>query len=181
MKLDSIAEWQKFRDALIEVLTRTQIADFEAVWSVGYDKTQFNKTLLQKVAAACQYQFKSEFLRCDFAFLNSDRIPVVFIESENIHTSAFQEIDKLCAVSSPVKVLFLSCEWADSERQSFLPGWIKRMKSHHDFYGHDCVYMVVVGEWGRGKPCDDILRYYLESFDSQGSLIEPPKEITPGK
>jgi hypothetical protein len=33
--------------------------------------------------------------------------------------------------------------------------------------------MIVVGEWGRGKPSSDgILRYYIESFDVSGNQID---------
>jgi hypothetical protein len=99
-----------------------------------------------------------EFLRCDFTLVNAEGIPLVFLESENIHGSASEEIEKLCCIAAPVKVLFLSCSWYDSERAAWLDEWMQRVRKQHEFIEFDSVYMIVVGEWGRGKPSDDVLR-----------------------
>jgi hypothetical protein len=39
--------------------------------------------------------------------------------------------------------------------------------------------MIVVGEWGRGKPADGILRYYIESFDVSGNEKDRKELVLP--
>ena len=178
MKFDASTEWRNFKHALIQELKATPLTEFESFWPSRPDRTRFYKTkLLPNVAARMGHHFRPEFLLVDYAILNDDHVPVVFIESEHSHPSASHEIEKLCAVCSPVKVLLLCCEWADGVREECLPSWKKRITTHHKYYDLNAVYILVVGEWGRGKPKDDeILRYYIESFDIFGMEIEP-KEI----
>jgi len=180
MKFDALTEWRKFKGALIQELKVTPSDDFEAIWGKGKvpDRTRFYKNkLLPKVATELGYVFQPEFLLVDYSILNADRVPVVFIESEHSAESAVRETDKLCAVSSPVKAIFLCCPWADGSREQFLPRWKERIATHHKYLDQNAVYMIVVGEWGRGKPSDEILRYYVESFDVFGNEIEPKEEL----
>ncbi len=180
MKFNALTEWRNFKAALIQQLKATPLADFNSVWGRDKvpDRTRFYKNnLLPKVAADLDYKFQSEFLLVDYSILNAERVPVVFIESEHSVDSAVRETDKLCAVSSPVKVIFLCCPWADGARARFLPRWKERIATHHKYFDQNAVYMIVVGEWGRGKPSDEILRYYVESFDVFGNEIEPKEEL----
>jgi hypothetical protein len=175
MKFDVLAEWRNFQAALIKELKETPIAKFEKAWVVNPAKTDFYAyELLPKVAATLGYELDYEHLRRDYVILNRDRVPVVFIESENHHPSASHEIEKLCAVSSPVRVLFLSCDWAETERAKYLPGWQERFATHHKYSVQDAVYMIVVGEWGPRKPENDEveLYYIIESFDITGKQID---------
>lgn len=178
MIIDPKTEWKKFRDSLVAELKLTPIGEFEEAWQGLKNKTEFyGSKLLVRVAHRNQWEIWNEFLRCDFALANSDGIPIIFIESENNHASASEEIEKLCCIAAPVKVLFLSCEWFNSERQAFIDDWLERIRRQHSALPFDCMYMFVVGEWGRGDPDDGILRYYLESFDPLGQEIEPRLEI----
>src|SRR5438093_1096146 len=118
MKFDVSTEWRNFKDALVQELKATPLTDFESIWGTEKSpkmRTNFYKTkLVPNVAARLGYNnFKPEFLRVDYCILNGDGVPVAFVESEHSVESAIHETDKLCAVSSPVKVLFLCCPWAD--------------------------------------------------------------------
>jgi len=168
MKFDALTEWRNFEAALIQELKATPIAEFEKAWDGRLAKTAFyGSVLLPKIAESLGYKIASEFLRVDFVILNSDQVPVVFIESENNHESGHEEIEKLCAVSAPVRVLFLSCDWVEGEREKWLPGWLDIIATHHKYYGQEAVYMIVVGEW-RGTLQ---YSYYVESFDGSGKEI----------
>jgi len=176
MMFDALTESRKFRDALIRELRATPLADFEPGWGKNQlpDRTEYYKEkLLPRVAASCGYQFQPEFLLVDHSFLNSDRVPVVFIESEHSHPTIGREIDRLCAVSSPVKVLLLSCEWADGVRELVLPHWKARIAAGHNYLSQPAVYIMVIGQWERGKHMVDwTLRYYIESFNTSGNEID---------
>lgn len=189
MKFDALAEWRKFEAALIQELKATPLAEFKSAWQEGplgdrfRYKNQFYNKLIGNVAAHLEYDSNQEYLRIDHVFLNEDRVPVVFIECENNHETVglpFHEIDNLCAVNSPVKALFLSCSWADSEREKFLSDWKERIGTYRKYFDQNAVFMIVVGEWGRGSlEGDGILRYYIESFSISGEEIDR-KEIELG-
>src|SRR5271157_1214041 len=113
MKFDALTEWRNFEDALVKELNARSLAEFKSAWASLPAKTEFYRTiLLKKVGDRLKYELGCEHLLRDFVLFNKDRVPVVFIESENNHASASHEIEKLCAVSSPVKALFLSCSWS---------------------------------------------------------------------
>lgn len=182
MKFDALAEWKRFEDVLLEQLKITPLNDFELFWPSLPTKTQFYKTkLLPKVANRLGYKFEPEFMLVDYRFLNSDNVPVIFIESENNHESADRETDKLCAVSSPVKVLFLCCEWVFGARvrEKFLEVWKKRIATHHKYCELNAIYMIVVGEWLDKPKSDGYLRYYIESFDVFGNQIGQRELVLP--
>lgn len=173
MHLNPQSQWSKMWDALKAVLTTTPISEFEKAFGRLDAKTDFNGRFFARVAERLGYKLYPEFLRVDFVIRNADNIPIAFIESENIHPTAGEEIEKLCVVSAPVKFLMLSCEWSDSERAAYLPGWKQRIALQHQYFGEDCIYVIVIGEWGRGKPQDDgVLRYIFDVIDSQGREIK---------
>ena len=174
MKFNAATEWQKFEEVLIEQLKAMPLAEFGKAWPELTAKTQFyGKVLLPEIAKRMECKVRGEFLRCDHVILNKDDVPVVFVECENNHRKASEEIDKLCAVSSPVRVLFLSCEWAEGERDTYLPDWKKKFETHHRYFSNDAFYMIVVGEWRKRKPEDQVetLYYHIESFDITGRQI----------
>lgn len=172
MHIDPRSEWPKIRKETEAELLNRPLSDFEKAWNGLEEKTVLNNQIFRRVAERLEYEFGTEFLRCDFVIKNRDGIPVVFIESENNHTSAGHEIEKLCAVAAPVKILILSCEWSDSEKEQYLPIWKDRIARQHSYFGEDCVYAILVGELGRGRPDDGVLRYIFDVIDSHGREIE---------
>jgi hypothetical protein len=153
MKIDTNAEWNRFKSSLTEELRATPIKDFTVAWGGRKDKTGFyGSSLLPRIAKRCGMNVWYEFLRCDFVLANDEGIPLVFVESENCHGSASEEIEKLCCIAAPVKALFLSCSWYDSEREAFIDGWLQRIRKQHDFIEFESIYMIVVGEWGTRLP-----------------------------
>ncbi len=173
-------EWSKIRDTIEAELRRTPISEFEKAFGSPDAKTEFNGQLLEAVAERLGYHRWTEFLRCDFAIVNRQKIPVAFIESENYHGTAEDEIDKLCAVSAPVKILMLSCSWSDSERAVFSPVLEGAdCTSGINIFGEDCVYAIIVAEWGRGQPEDEVLRYLFDVIDHRGVEIERREVVVP--
>ena len=179
MQLIPKLEWPKLADAVEAELCRTPMSEFEAAWKALEAKTIFNERLWTAASRRLGYKLFNEFLRCDFVITNPEGIPVVFIESENNHGDADHEIEKLCAVSSPIKILMLSCEWSDSERDNWSPGWRKQIALQHSYFGADCIYVLMVGEWGRGKPDDGTLRYLLDVVDHRGVELERREIVIP--
>lgn len=110
--------WQVFKKKLITSLK----ADPEGLlqsWGSKANRTEYYfKNLLPKIAFEMGYSFKSEKpLRVDGLFYKtasqSTPIPYIVIESENNIHSSSEEIEKLCFISAPLKVLFVVNEWND--------------------------------------------------------------------
>lgn len=112
--------------------------------------------------------------RCDYAFVNLDGVPLIFAEVENAHTTASHEIRCLCSLAAPLKVLVLSCDWQDTEKARFLPQWREIIKTHHAVISMDCLYAVIVGEWG-----DALLQYSFTLLDTRGEVIEDSQHTVP--
>lgn len=172
MKLNPHSEWAKLFDAIAAELQVTPTAEFEEAWTSVGAKTAFYGRFFSRVAEHLGHKLWTEFLRCDFVISSPADVPIAFVESENAHTSATEEVRKFCAVSAPIKILLLSCDWSDSERLIWSPGWRKLIATQHTYFGTDCIYVIMVGEWGRGHPDDGQLRYLFDVIDHRGVEIE---------
>lgn len=168
---DEIYIW--FRDNLKRKLESTTIEDFSNAWSNGLvNKTNFYRQFFSGLVEDSSRFVGYEEFRCDMTIYDKEHIPLVLIETENNHQDASTEIDQLCCFHAPLKVLVLSCAWYDSEREKWLHHWQKIIEKYNAAYPTNSKFCIVVGEWGRGKPDDEILRYYLITLSSNGSIIE---------
>lgn len=170
MKSDPKAIWKQFRTALCDALKATSFAVLEEVWKSGPNKTAFyENALMPKVAKLMGGKLKKEKHRCDYALLNSDGVPIVFAEAENNHGTASHEIMSLCALTAPLKVLLISCDWKETEKMAYLPQWAKIIRTHHAEVTMDCLYAIIVGGWeGDGTPFE----YISTLLDTSGKEIE---------
>jgi len=109
---------------------------------------------------------KTEMLKFDYTFLNADGVPIIIAEAENKHGTAGHEIKCLCCGAAPLKVLVLSCEWQASEKRKFLPRWCEIIRTHHAVISMDCLYAIIVGEWGES------LEYSFTVINTAGNVIE---------
>lgn len=168
---DDIYIW--FRDSLKRKLESTSIDYFNDAWCNGLkNKTNFYKKFFSDLVDGTSRFVGYEQFRCDMTIYDKDNIPLVLIETENNHQDASTEIDQLCCFHAPLKVLVISCDWHDSEREKWLPEWQEIIRRYNSAYPSNSKLCIVVGEWGRGYPDDKILRYYLTTLASNGSVIE---------
>ena len=163
----------QFKLALKKQLFNTTISTFEHAWANGLsNKTKFYGEFFSSVAKELNLNTAYEQFRCDLTFSDSDNIPLILIECENVHTTASTEIEQLCCLNAPIKALVISCDWFDTEREKWLPIWRTIIKKYNFAFPTTSKFSIIVGEWGRGKPCDDILRYYLITLSSTGDIID---------
>lgn len=170
--LDTRIIWTEFVAAFCSALDEAGPDRLLAMWRGIGEKTHFYENgLMPTIASKLGCRLEIERFRCDFTFTLPEGVPVAFVESENAHPTAGKEIVDLCCLAAPVKALIVSCAWHDSEREIWLPRWREIIRRHHAYFPMDCVYGVIVGEWGRGVPDDTILRYYFTAVDSRGDVI----------
>ncbi|WP_370547441.1 hypothetical protein [Edwardsiella tarda] len=169
----SDAVYLSFKNALYNKLFSIDISDFESAWGNGLsNKTRFVEKLFSSLASDMSLFIEYEKFRCDMTLLDEDGIPLVFIESENNHSTAVTEVEQLCCLHAPLKVLVISCSWFDTERERWLPIWSSIIKKYSEAYPTNSKFSIIIGEWGRGVPCDDILRYYMVTLSSLGEVID---------
>ena len=163
----------EFKKALKKHLFNTSIATFEQAWINGLtNKTKFYEEFFSTVADELKFETVFEQFRCDMTFVDNENIPLVLIECENAHVTASTEIEQLCCLNAPLKALVISCDWFDTERAKWLPIWQDIIKKYNLAYPTTSKFSIIIGEWGRGKPCDDILRYYLITLSATGEIID---------
>lgn len=168
---DEIYTW--FKASFEQKIKSTPIEDFKYAWSNGLDnKTLFFKTLFSDLIQDSTWLVQYEHFRCDIMICDQHRIPLVFIETENMHRTASTEVQQLCCLHAPLKVLFISCSWHDSQREKWLHTWQSILRTHHAAYPSNANFCIVIGEWGRGIPDDGILRFYLLKLAPHGAITE---------
>ena len=149
------------------------VTDLLSAWQNGLaNKTKFYEKLFKDVASRMGHEIEYERFRCDSTIVDKNKFPLVLIETENKHTTATTEVHQLCGIVSPVKALVLSCEWADSEREKWLPKWQEIIRTYNSTFPINSRFCIIISEWGRKITNDEILRFYFISLDSNGEIID---------
>ncbi len=94
-------------------------------------------------------------------------MPIIAVESENAHATAWQEMECLCSLAAPLKVLVLSCDW-QNEKMKFLPEWTDIIRKHHAAVSVGCLYVIVSGEWEN----EELPIYSFTLIDAAGIILE---------
>jgi len=167
MPVEPLVLWSQFSDSLALQLRQTAHADLASSWASPGRRTRFYATdLLKRVAADLGLVLQRERLLVDYALCTATHdVPLIFIESENDPFLADQEIWKLSALSSPVRVLISVAEWDETPavwasggcRTKRLSRWRAIAQSFSDEIGDvSGVTAAIIGEWRR----DDVFRLY---------------------
>lgn len=163
--------WDTFKTAFCEALDQTPKAKFEEAWQHIRKKTEFYEwTLMPAVGRQLGCQMKVERMRCDYTFFDESGVPIIAVESENAHPTAWQEIEYLCSLAAPLKVLVLSCDW-QNEKKKFLPEWTDIIRKHHAIVSVGCLYVIISGVWDN----EELPTYYFTLIDTAGSVLEETK------
>ncbi len=140
MTAESLRE--QFLRSFKECIANSGSARLREAWKSQTTRTAFYDEIFERVAGSFDLRLEHQLLIVDYAMVTKDDVPRVFIESENIASSAAQEVRKLCCLASPLKVLFSVCEWDESfpwrrgsMRPRVLPAW-RQVVAQHEAAGH---------------------------------------------
>jgi hypothetical protein len=167
-KHSSTLIWHKFVAAFRAALSSRKDAELIDAWSKHNHRTAFySELVLPEAAQQMGLQLKREFLNIDYALTKSgiyNSAPLIFIESENWPTFAFQEVHKLACVNAPLKVLITVAQWdktpgvwPKSVQTELLSFWRKVLLIHQRGVGLSGSFGVIVGE----RRVDEQLRFYF--------------------
>src|SRR6202035_5237607 len=98
--------------AAIAALTTTELHD-------GWKSLQRTQLYAERIVPAIAatmglLRIPGEPLRVDHVLSDQSGVPIIFIESENAWDTAHQELQKLCWVAAPLRVVFTVCQWDDT-------------------------------------------------------------------
>jgi hypothetical protein len=117
MKTETL--WADFVCQLKIYLESADRGALVGAWERSANRTEFYRTVaLRKIATAMGYEFGRELYKVDFVMwkvVDSEKVPVIFIESENDAMTATHEIQKLCCIAAPLRVLITVVEWDESK------------------------------------------------------------------
>lgn len=177
--------WKQFSKALADQLSAATHEQLQRAWSTHTDRTRFyTEELLRNVASDLRLDFDTELFKVDFAMWtrdNNPRVPIVFIESENLAGTAFHEVQKLSCISAPLRVLMVPIQWDESPgvwpdggmRRKLLDHWASIIKEYQGVWPRSGIFALVVGEW---QP-SHVLRFYANAFGADGNLLADKDEI----
>ncbi|GEP46237.1 hypothetical protein [Brevifollis gellanilyticus] len=163
--------WEEFRSAFCAALDLNSREGLGQMWENIKAKTSFYEgTLMPMITKSLGYGLEFERFRFDYTFVDENGIPLIVVESENAHAKASHEINCLCNLAAPLKVLVLSCDWQRSEKITHLPVWQAIIQKNHAVVSVDCLYGIIVGEWD--EPEDALLTYSFMLLDNKGAVID---------
>lgn len=152
---------EHFRDNIIQA----ELPVLRAAWRTQSARTAFYEKMLTNVARAMDMTLERELLIVDFALISpKDLVPQIFVESENIATSAVHEVRKLCCLAAPLKILLAVCSWDETAgvwprgplRPQVLNAWRHEVALHAAAGSLVGEIVAVVAEWRH----DQTLRFY---------------------
>jgi hypothetical protein len=173
MEYSSKSLWEEFKSSLKTIIENTEDKVLIKAWDSK--RTSFYKNeLFTKLAKSLNLIYKNkEFLTVDGTFYKQNRedgalVPIVFIESENQENTTDNEINKLCCLNAPLKVLFIACEWNEEKRKDLTEGFWELIL--HDYL--ECNKLVgylgiIVGEW-----ISNSLKYYTFAYGEDGKIAD---------
>jgi len=165
------ALWTNFKGAFAKAFDEKTKVELGKAWGDKITKTLFyEKVLMPTLGNYLDLDYKIEHLRCDYTFLDKNKVPIIAIESENSHGTAHQEFQSLCGLAAPLKILILSCDWEASEKKTFLPQWKEIIRRHHAVVSVNCMYAIIVGEWQDSKV--EQINFSFTRIDTDGNSTE---------
>lgn len=179
---DATELWSEFVKAFAGELQSTQEADATVLawhWlSQTARTTLYADRILKQVAIRLGMVLVPERFKVDFAMgvkQGETLVPLVFVESENQAKGAEWEINKLCSLRAPLRVLICCTEWLETpgywprggRRTELVKCWSEIIQAHNRHLPDHGKIGLIVGESGKGG-----LRFYANAWDDNGQMPE---------
>ena len=162
-----------FEQSLIRALKAFNPHDFLDAWQSCHRRTEFyGRRVFPLIAEFMGLKHTNELFRVDYMLhknINGIIIPIIAVESENYADKTHEEMQKLIALSSPVKALIKCAPWIDnikinlegSVKAGILKIWGKYLNTAHAEGALHGIFLFYVAEGG----ADGVIRYYAYHTD----------------
>lgn len=167
----------------LQLMSSVQVRDF---WGTATDRTRCYLTpdcgILPKIAKRMGMRFAWEHMRIDGELCREDGFPEIFVEVENdAVTIADSELEKLCYVRAPLKLLITVMKWPNEVLKS---RWLQDVKDCQQNWfpeSTDVVYGFIIGEakWEKTDSGQRLgLTFHLFAASPDGNIVdERPSEV----
>lgn len=189
------ALWAAFQSSFRSAVESIEVTRLAEIWATQKTRTaHYADEILKSVAKDLDLHFRREYLRVDYSMWDRhssrEETPVIFIESENIATSAEDEVKILCSVAAPLKVLITVAQWEDviprwptgGQRSNLMTRWRSIRSAYQSTWSDPGVFGVLVGE----SDNDGVLRFHAFELDTGSGaptqdrvLFRLPTEVGP--
>lgn len=158
----------QFEQSLVRALNTFNPHDFLDAWQSCSRRTGFyGNRVFPLIAEFMGLKHTNELFRVDYMLhkdINGIKIPIVAVESENYADNTYEEMQKLIALSSPVKALITCAPWIDNKminpegsvKAGILQIWEKYLNTAHAEGALHGIFLFYVAEGG----ADGVIRYY---------------------
>lgn len=175
--------WTKFYKCFFQTLKKDSVGKLLNSWKSPTDRTKYYvKSVFKQVEADLQLEHEEELFKVDAVYydksINGEKVPAIFIESENNAKSADHEIKKLCSLACPLAILITVVEWdikhfpQTSKKEEYLKKWESIILAHSVAFPINGILAILVGEFGEGNK----IRFYIRKY-----MRNNPDAITAGR
>lgn len=167
---DFHALWHNFKKEFVAQIKQQKDEGLEAAWTGPANRTQFYvEKIFPNVAKKLGLILTTELFKVDAALAIKQQptnweIPVIFVESENNIDTAEQEIDKLCSLSAPVRVLITVGDMEDSETKEWIDEWASLIKTYSKIWPNRGILGIIIADYR--------LNFYSMAWGENGEKIE---------
>jgi hypothetical protein len=171
--------WNDFMPMLLDELRSMPQGKIDYFWSTASARTNCylspDQGILPKIAARLGMVFSTEIMRFDGQFRYKEPgFPLIFVEVENNPSSiADSELEKLCYVRAPLKLVITVCRWPNSALKTRGLKDIADCAEQWLLESSEVVYGFVIGEakWVEAERRPGLF-YHSFAADANGIVIE---------
>ncbi len=178
--------WNNFVDAFLTEVKKlgSSSDELHSFWGSITGRTDRylgNSGLLKRIDSKLKLEFIWEYLHIDGCYRDSNGWPQVFVEVENNPNSTLNEIEKLCYVRAPLKILITVSKWPPDKPLKQI--WTKNISNSWQWLQEspDTVYGFMIGEAKKDNSQGESLFYHYFSVSATGEVLNGEKEEFIGK
>ena len=178
--------WDSFKRLFLVEVREFNDEERKQFWSSRPSRTSmYRDRLLPRIADGLKLEYKPEssenYFRIDGLYADPDcyGVPQIWIEVENDPKSSEREMDKLCYVRSPLKVLITVDRWPDDHLKA---EWLRYIRETWSCWPEstDTVYGFIVGEAKNSGDGGESLFFHLFSVSADGNAAPEEEELVGG-
>lgn len=176
-----LSHWKRFLTAFLSELRTSASLGPRDLWHPLRSRPERTDAFLEprgilaRVADTLKLGFAREYLNVDCHMKTSDGWPEIYIEVENNPLDTSQEIEKLCYVRSPLKVLItIAHRWPISKKGETLKQlWTRNISESFDWLPEDpsVAYGFVVLVLKANGSSTTLIAYTF-AFNTKGDMLD---------
>jgi len=145
--------WSDFKKEFVNQIKLQSEKGLTEAWFNRTNRTNFYvKEIFPLVAKNMDLVLTKELFKVDAAMAMKSQpdnweIPIIFIESENVISSALEEVDKLCSLSAPVRVLITIGDKKDPDTKAKIDEWASLIKAYSKIWSNKGIIGIIIADY----------------------------------